>query len=139
MITNLSVNPNDVIYVGTGLNSDGSQMIFSITDWTTGETTGNFSEPTYGAVNNDSAEWITEAPSNGSTRYPLANYGTENWLGSYTYGTYSSNQVESGMVVNPLGINPVTIGSYMESNNVLESDVSEPTATNTFTNTWYNY
>ncbi|MDR3584160.1 MAG: hypothetical protein P4L59_02410 [Desulfosporosinus sp.] len=147
-ITSLKINSNDVIDVGVGLSgSGGSTMNFQITDWTTGQST-SFSEQTkvptatdpnpVAAINNNCAEWFTEAPTllpSGNIS-PLADYGTENWLGCYSYGPLGAAKTESGMVANPFTGASDVKGINMFKNNILESSTSNPTFYNTFTTTW---
>jgi hypothetical protein len=141
----IQLNPNDVISVGAQLSgTNGSQVIFTVTDQTTGVSTGSFVESTavpcatdpypVPAVNNNGVEWITER--NGPN---LANYGTENMSGWYCYRTPGNIQTQSGMLSNPFiaPANNVSTAINMTNGHYL-SVVSEPTSNSSFTTTWKN-
>ena len=139
----LTINAGDKINVGTALSNDiqGTWMVFRITNSTTGQTTGDFKQLAGGTKENDSALWITEAPQYKNLLsqiliYPLANYGTVNWLGSYAYGSIGgANQIQCCAIPNHYAGMPICRGINMVKS-VLESQVSNPTSYNTFTTTW---
>ncbi|MDR3543617.1 MAG: hypothetical protein P4L69_22075 [Desulfosporosinus sp.] len=89
------------------------------------------------AVNNSLAEWITEAPQIAVGNYfPLPNYGTVNWQGSYSYGPEGTTQPQCACIANPFAIQSIVKGVTMGKNGIAESKVSDPTWYNTFTTTW---
>lgn len=130
-IDNFTMHPNDYVSVGITLQNSGSPAVIKIFDQTTGQMV-NQSSQTLGCVDNSCVEWITEHPHT-NTPWNLANYGIENWQGSYSYGQAGNNTPQSACLKGP-GINTYCEGYTMtNATGGIKSKVSDtPTGYNTF-------
>lgn len=144
----IPINPGDVVSFGAQLSTNGTQVAFTISNQTTGVSTGYFTvdtaiptltEPNPGpTVNNEEVAWVTEK--NGTS---LANFGTETTYGWYCFGYPGNLQTQPGLVANPF-ISSAS-NSLLGFNMVSASKVplctvsSQPTSSSSFTTTFNNH
>jgi len=115
-ITSITVHPGDTMYAQ--VYPSGGQYVVVLTDETTGAT--YTTSATVSSAQDNSAEWITEAPSSSSGVLPLANYGTAYFGPDYTgiaSGTATINGVTGS--IGSFGTAVEQIDMVNSANNVI--------------------
>lgn len=141
------VGLRDNFHMGTAIddsNPNDPLMGYIMTDTTTGLSTGlkfiDLKDPVNAA--DDSADYISEAPTVSGSRAILANYGTQDFTNCYYYyGSSvgeSGNTKEPGMLPNPLTSQGYAMGMnmYNTQGTVEDAKYNPPTSDTSFSTTW---
>ena len=98
-----SAAPNDTVYATVSYNSTTGNFTTCISVSSSTGHVGTFSHSqTVSGAQDDSAEWIVEAPASGGEILPLANFGTAYFGENYT-GTQNTNYATISGVHDPIG------------------------------------
>jgi hypothetical protein len=112
-ISNFPVHPGDTIWGEVYAESSTEGYIFLYNVGAGTYTSATFAAPSGTSLQGNSAEWIVEDPSTGSSEYLFPNYGSTAFFDCYAYSSAGSQTLTSGFPVN-LVQNNVTLSEPID-------------------------